>query len=250
MRERHMDLKLTDKVAIVTGGGGQTGYGRNIALTLAQEGCHIVVADIDISGAENTARQVEALGRKAFAVKVDVTDRAEVNAMTKAARDRFGRIDILCNNAGASSREKPFMEMTRADWDLDIDVNLIGQMNVAQSVLPYMIEQKYGRIINTTGGRGIPGISVYGAAKAGVVAWTHALAAEVAQFGVVVNGVAPGLGDTGLTKTAPPGFKEVNVQRSMLKRLCRPEDVGPAVAFLASDVCSYMTGQFLDLSTL
>ena len=112
-----------------------------------------------------------------------------------------------------------------------------------------MIARGYGRIINTTGGRGIPTISVYGAAKAGVVAWTHALAGEVAQFGVIVNGIAPGLGDTGLTIGAPPAFKEINAQRSMLKRLCRPEDVGPAVAFLASDVCSYMTGQFIDLST-
>ena len=123
--------------------------------------------------------------------------------MVKAAIDRFGRIDILVNNAGASSREKPFLEMTKADWDLDINVNLVGQMNVAQSVIPHMISRKYGRVINTTGGRGIPGISVYGAAKAGVVAWTHALAGEVAQFGVIVNGIAPGLGDTGLTKALP-----------------------------------------------
>jgi NAD(P)-dependent dehydrogenase (short-subunit alcohol dehydrogenase family) len=244
-----MDLKLKDKIAIVTGSGGQTGYGRNIAITLAQEGCHVVVADVDTAGAQSTAQQVEALGQNALAVKVDVADRTQVDAMVQAAIDRFGRIDILVNNAGTSSREKPFLQMTRADWDLDIDVNLIGQMNVAQAVIARMIEEKYGRVINTTGGRGIPGISVYGAAKAGVVAWTHALAAEVAQFGVIVNGISPGLGDTGLTKHAPPGFKDINSQRSMLKRLCRPEDVGPAVAFLASDVCSYMTGQFLDLST-
>ncbi len=244
-----MDLKLKDKVALVTGSGGQTGYGRNIATTLAREGCDIVVADLYFAGAQKTAAEVESLGRKAMAVKVDVRERAEVDAMVEAAIDRFGRIDILVNNAGASSREKPFMEMTREDWDLDIDVNLIGQMNVAQSVLSRMIKRGYGRIINTTGGRGIPSISVYGAAKAGVVAWTHALAGEVAQFGVIVNGIAPGLGDTGLTVGAPPAFKEINSQRSMLKRLCRPEDVGPAVAFLASDVCSYMTGQFIDLST-
>jgi NAD(P)-dependent dehydrogenase (short-subunit alcohol dehydrogenase family) len=244
-----MDLKLKDKVAIVTGSGGQTGYGRNIAKTLAAEGCDIVVADLDLEGAKKTAAEVESLGRQALAVKLDVRERTEVDAMVKAAMERFGKIDILVNNAGASSREKPFMEMTRADWDLDIDVNLIGQMNVAQSVLPHMIARKYGRIINTTGGRGIPSISVYGAAKAGVVAWTHAIAGEVAQFGVIVNGIAPGLGDTGLTVGAPPAFKDINSQRSMLKRLCRPEDVGPTVAFLASDLCSYMVGQFIDLST-
>jgi 3-oxoacyl-[acyl-carrier protein] reductase len=244
-----MDLHLKDKVAIVTGGGSQIGYGRNIARTLAREGCDLIVADIDLEGAVMTATEVEALGRKALAIKFDVTDRGSVDAMVRAALDRFGRIDILVNNAGASSREKSFMEMNKSDWDIDINVNLVGQMNVAQSVLPHMIARKSGRIINTTGGQGIPGISVYGAAKAGVVAWTHALAAEVAQFGVIVNGIAPGLGDTGLTAGAPPGFKEPNIERSMLKRLCRPEDVGPAVAFLASDVCSYMTGQFIQLST-
>ena len=242
-------MKLKDKVALVTGAGGQTGYGRNIARTLAEEGCHIIVADIDMEGAAKTVAEIEALGRKAMAVRADVRNRAEVDAMVKAGINRFARIDILINNAGASSRERSFMEMTRADWDLDIGVNLIGQMNVAQAVLPCMISQKYGRVVNTTGGRGIPGISVYGAAKAGIVAWTHALAAEVAQFGVIVNGIGPGLGDTGLTKNAPPGFKEPNIQRSMLKRLCRPEDVGPAVAFLASDKCSYMAGQFIELST-
>jgi NAD(P)-dependent dehydrogenase (short-subunit alcohol dehydrogenase family) len=244
-----MDLKLKDKIAIVTGAGGQTGYGKKIATTLAEEGCHIVVADIDFVGAQNTAGQIEAMGRNALAVKVDISDRAQVDEMVKAAVDRFGRIDILVNNAGTSSREKPFLQMTRADWDLDIDVNLIGQMNCAQAVIPQMIEQKYGRVINTTGGRGIPGISVYGAAKAGIVAWTHSIAGEVAQFGVIVNGISPGLGDTGLTKNAPPGFKDINTQRSMLKRLCTPDDVAPTVAFLASDLCSYMTGQFIDLST-
>src|SRR5271157_5004952 len=134
-----MDLKLKDKVALVTGSGGQTGYGRNIAVTLAQEGCDIVVADLDFVGAQKTATEVESLGRQALAVKVDVRERAEVDAMVQAAIDRFERIDVLVNNAGASSREKPFMEMTRADWDLDIGVNLIGQMNVAQSVIPHMI---------------------------------------------------------------------------------------------------------------
>jgi NAD(P)-dependent dehydrogenase (short-subunit alcohol dehydrogenase family) len=244
-----MDLKLKDRVALVTGAGSQTGYGKNIAMTLAGEGCHLISADIDFDGAKMTASAVRTCGVRALPVRVDVTNRAEVNAMVEETISHFGRIDILVNNAGASSREKPFMEMTKADWDIDINVNLVGQMNVAQAVIPHMISRKYGRVINTTGGRGIPGISVYGAAKAGIVAWTHALAAEVAQFGVIVNGIAPGLGDTGLTKNAPPGFKEPNIQRSMLKRLCRPEDVGPAVAFLASDICSYMAGQFIELGT-
>ncbi len=245
-----MDLRLKDKVALVTGAGSQTGYGRAIAVTLANEGCDIIAADIDLEGAKKTVAEVEATGRRALAVKVDVTDRVQVDEMVKAAIKAFNRIDILVNNAGASSPLKPFVQMNRSDWDLDINVNLYGQMNVAQAVLPHMIARKYGRIVNTTGGQGIPTISVYGAAKAGIVAFTHSLAKEVASAGVIVNGVAPGLGDTGLTATASAEFKEIYRQNSALKRLCTPEDVGPAVAFLASDICSYMAGQFIQLSTL
>lgn len=244
-----MDLGLRDKVALITGAGSQIGYGKGIALTLAREGCNIIAADIDLEGAKKTTAEVEALGHKAMAVKADVANRAEVDDMVKAALDRFGQIDILVNNAGGSSPLRPFVEMTKADWDLDINVNLYGQMNVAQAVLPHMMSRNYGRIINFTGGRGIPNISIYGAAKAGIIAFTEALAREVASSGVIVNGIGPGLGETGLVQKAPPAFLEENRQRSALKRLCTPEDVGPAVAFLASDLCRYMVGQFIYLST-
>ncbi|OGT85682.1 MAG: hypothetical protein A3G96_01660 [Gammaproteobacteria bacterium RIFCSPLOWO2_12_FULL_52_10] len=244
-----MDLKLQGKTALVTGAGSQIGYGRGIVMTLAAEGCDIVTADIDLDGARKTAAAAESKGVQALAVKVDVTQREEVDAMVKAAIDRFGQIDILVNNAGASSKLKPFVEMTRADWDLDLQVNLYGQMNVAQAVLPHMITRKYGRIINFSGGRGLPNISIYGAAKAGVIAFSEALAREVAVHGIIVNILGPGLGETGLVKHAPQAFLDQNRQRSTLKRLCMPEDVGPVVAFLASDVCSYMTGQFIQLST-
>jgi 3-oxoacyl-[acyl-carrier protein] reductase len=139
--------------------------------------------------------------------------------------------------------------MTKDDWDYDIGVNLFGQMNVAQAVLPHMISRKYGRIVNTSGGQGIPNISIYGAAKAGVVMWTQALAREVASQGVIVNAVGPGLGMTGLVHGAPREFLEGERQKSQLKRLCTPDDVAPVVAFLASDLCSYMVGQCINLST-
>jgi len=244
-----MDLGLKGKTALITGTGSQIGYGKGIALTLAGEGCNIISADIDLEGAKKTAEAVEALGCEALAVRVDVADRAQVDEMVKTAIDRFGQIHILINNAGTSSRLRPFVEMTKEDWDLDLGVNLIGQMNVAQALLPHMMSNKYGRIINFSGGRGIPSISIYGAAKAGVMAFTEALAREVASSGVIVNGIGPGLGETGLIKNNPPAFLEENRQRSSLKRLCTPEDVGPAVAFLASDLCSYMVGQFIHLNT-
>jgi 3-oxoacyl-[acyl-carrier protein] reductase len=244
-----MDLGLKEKVALVTGAGSQIGYGKGIVLTLADEGCNIIAADIDLEGAKKTVAEVEALGRKALAVKVDVINRTEVDTMVEKALTEFGRIDILVNNAGSSSRLRPFLEMTKDDWDYDIGVNLFGQMNVAQAVLPHMISRAYGRIINTSGGQGIPNISIYGAAKAGVVMFTQALAREVASQGVIVNAVGPGLGETGLVHGAPREFLEGERQRSQLKRLCTPDDVASVVAFLASDLCSYMVGQCVNLST-
>jgi NAD(P)-dependent dehydrogenase (short-subunit alcohol dehydrogenase family) len=245
-----MDLRLKDKIALVTGAGSQIGYGKTIAVTLADEGCDVIAADIDLEGAEKTVALVRESGRKALAVKVDVIEQEEVDAMVKQSIDAFGRIDILVNNAGSSSELRPFLEMTEEDWNFDIGVNLLGQMRVARAVLPHMIFRKYGRIINTSGGQGIPSISVYGAAKAGVVMFTQALAREVAQYGIIVNAVGPGLGKTGLVYRAPEEFLESERQRSVLKRLCTPEDVAPVVAFLASDRCSYMAGQLVQLSTL
>ena len=242
-----MDLGLKGKVALVTGAGSQIGYGKGIVLTLAREGCDIIAADIDIEGAKKTAAEVKALGRKAIAFKADVTNRTEVDDIVKAALEQFEKIDILVNNAGASSEMRPFIEMTKADWDFDINVNLYGQMNVAQAVLPHMMSRRYGRIINVSGGQGIPTIAIYGAAKAGVEAFTRALAREVASSGVIVNGIGPGLAQTGLVLKASPEFIENYRQGSLLKRLCTPEDVAPVVAFLASDVCSYMVGQFIHL---
>jgi NAD(P)-dependent dehydrogenase (short-subunit alcohol dehydrogenase family) len=242
-----MDLHLQDKVVVVTGAGSRTGYGRAIALAFAGEGCHLVLADVDREGIESLVEEIEALGRKALAVRADVTDREQVASAVSAALERLGRIDVLVNNAGASSLLRPFAEMNRADWDLDIQVNLYGQMNMAQAVLPHMMSRRYGRIINVSGGQGIPNISVYGAAKAGVEAFTRALAKEVFPWGIVVNCVAPGLGATGLTAKAPPEFMARYVEDSPLKRLCSGEDVAPVVLFLASDVCSYMVGQVVRL---
>jgi len=245
-----MDLKLKDKVAIVTGAGSQIGYGKGIALTLAEEGCKLVLSDINVEGLKQTEEELKARGVSVLSLKANNMIRAEVDAMVKAGAEHFGQIDILVNNAGASGPFKFFADMTVEEWSFDINTNLYGQMNVAQAVLPYMTERKYGKILNFAGGMGIPGLSTYGAAKAAVVTFTQALAKEVAPLGIIVNVFGPGLGITGLVKdTASEAFKEENIKRSSLKRLCTPEDVGPIVAFLVSDLCSYMTGQHVHLST-
>jgi 3-oxoacyl-[acyl-carrier protein] reductase len=238
-----MELKLKDKVVLITGTGSQIGYGKGIALILAQEGCDIISADIDLKGATQTANEVESLGRKSLAIKVDVTDRASVDAMVKRSLEKFDRIDILINNAGVSSVWKPFINMTKKDWDYDIQVNLYGQMNVAQSVLPHMLERQAGRIINTSGGQGIPGISLYGAAKGAIVQWSRALAKEVAPQGIIVGVYSPGLGATGLTAKDP---RDMSAMAKMMPmgRLCTPADVGPLVAFLASELSNYFINSF------
>ncbi|MCX7912864.1 MAG: SDR family oxidoreductase, partial [Dehalococcoidales bacterium] len=243
-----MELGLKDKVAIVTGAGSQIGFGRGIAMTLAKEGCDLVVADIDMAGAEKTASDIQGLGRRAIAVKTDVRSLRDAEAMAKAAMDRFGKIDILVNNAGTSSIPKPFLETTEADWDIDINVNLRGVLNCTKAVLPYMVARKYGKVINISSGVGVTGMptgAVYAAAKAGVIAFTKSMAKAMISQGIYFNNVAPGIGDTGLLRVSkmPPGFLERVVKTVPLGRATTPEDIGAMVAFLASDISSDIVGQ-------
>ena len=133
-----MDLGLKDRVALITGAGSQIGFGKAIALTLAEEGCDIIVNDINLDDARKTAKEVEALGRRAIAVKADVTNKAEVQAMVKKALDEFGRVDILVNNAGAILQGGKFTDQTEEDWEKEIALNLKGTMLCAQAVLPGM----------------------------------------------------------------------------------------------------------------
>jgi len=149
-----MYLGLEDKVALITGTGSQVGFGKGIAVYLAKEGCNIIGNDIDLEGAEKTADEIRALGRKTIAIKADVSNQAEVNDMVKKALAEFGKIDILVNNAGTSTILKPFHEMTREEWDKLINVNLYGQLNVTYAIIPHMISRRYGRIVNITGGQG------------------------------------------------------------------------------------------------
>ncbi len=241
-----MDLGLKDKVAVITGAGSQKGFGKGIALILAQEGCRVVVADIDLKGAEQTAAEIKASGRRALAIKVDVTNSADVNEMVNTAIAKFGRIDILVNNAGAASPNKPFWEKTEADWDWDINLNLKGAMICTKAVIGHMVSQKSGKIVNISSVAaklGAPYSSSYAAAKSGIIGLTKSLALEVSNLGINVNAVAPGLGLTNFVKNDPPEFLNDLREHTPTKRANTPEDIAHMVAFLVSDVSRNIVGQ-------
>ncbi|HSW58229.1 MAG TPA: glucose 1-dehydrogenase [Dehalococcoidales bacterium] len=243
-----MELGLQGKVAVVTGCGSQIGFGKAIALALAREGCDIVANDIDLEGAQKTAAEVEALGQKAVALKVDVTRWEDVTAMTRAALDRFGKIDILVNNAGSCTPPKPFLKMTEDEWNRDIAVNLNGTMLCTKAILPHMNERKSGKMVNITSGAGIHGgMYTYGyaAAKAGVIAFSKGVAKEAARNNININLVSPGIANTGFARQAPPGLLENAVKSIPLGRLTDVKDIANAVVFLASDAASDIIGQIL-----
>jgi len=243
-----MELGLQGKVALVTGAGSQIGFGKAIALSLAREGCDIAVNDVDLDGARKTASEVESLGRKALAIKADVTNSREVADMVNTILNTFGSLDILVNNAGACTPPKPFLKMTEEEWNRDININLNGTMNCTRAVLPHMIEKKYGRIVNITSGAGINGgfyTAGYAAAKAGVIAFTMGIAKEVAPSKVNVNCVSPGIANTGFARNAPPGLLENAVKSILTGRLTEAQDIANAVVFLASDAASQIVGQTL-----
>ena len=246
-----MELGLEGKVALITGAGSQIGFGKAIALSLAKEGCDVIINDVNLDDAKITAAEVEASGRKSMAIKADVTDITEMENMTKEALDRFGRIDIWVNNAGACTPPKPFLEMTDADWDFDININLRGVRNGTKAVLPHMVERKSGKIVNITSGAGIHGgmfTSGYAAAKAGVIGFSMGIAKEAAPSGINVNCVSPGVADTGFAKNAPPGLIENFPKTLPIGRLTTPQDIANAVVFLVSDAASDIVGQVLVVS--
>jgi 3-oxoacyl-[acyl-carrier protein] reductase len=251
-KEETMDLGLKGKVALVTGAGSQIGFGKAIALTLAKEGCDIIAGDIDLEGAKQTAAEVEALGCKAMAIKADITNRAEVDEMAKAALEKFGKIDILVNNAGATLKPVPFAETPEEWWEADLNINLRGVLNCTKAIINHMIERKYGKIINVSSAvvrMGMPGAAVYTAAKSGVMGFTRVLASEVAPLGINVNSVAPGGADTGFTRHSQIPHEEVERFATMVpvRRLTVPQDIANMVTFLASDVASDIAGQIFSV---
>jgi 3-oxoacyl-[acyl-carrier protein] reductase len=246
-----LDLGLNHKVAIITGGGSQIGLGKAIALTLAKEGCDIVVTDIDREGVEKTAVEIRALGQKALAYQANITSSDEMNNVAKAVLNEFGRIDILVNNAGASKIPQSFYSQPEDDADFILDVILRGPMKCTRAVINHMISRRTGKIINISSVTGIypvQNLCIYSAAKAGLIAFTKALASEVAPYGINVNSIAPGLIRTNFGGGPPTEMAEEVEKETPTGRLAVPQDIANAVLFFVSDISNDIVGETVMVS--
>ena len=273
-----MDLGLQGKTAIVTGAG--RGIGRRIAITLAEEGARVVVSDIDPSRTDGVAQEIREAGGTAVGIVADVTDRTTVDAMIERTLAEFGSIQILVDNAGVPLRphglpgqdlptasNKYFVETDRAGWDRTVNLNIYGMLNCCQAVVPHMIKQNYGRIVNITSDAGIvgePKFATYSMVKAGVIGLTRALAKELGRYRINVNCVAPGTtvndqGDApGMSVRATDTPEEAAERRLRLLRLYpmgwgydrlgEPSDAADPVAFLCSDRAVWITGHTIRAS--
>ena len=242
-------MQLREKVAIVT--GGAQGIGKVICCTLAKEGAHVIVCDINEKAAQATAEEIKGKNLNAMTVKADVSCANEVNLMVKDVSDKLGRIDILVNNAGICFLT-PLEEITEEEWDRVMDVNLKGTFLCSQAVSRVMMTQKSGKIVNITSIAGkVGGILTgahYSASKAGVICLTKSLALRLAPYGINVNGVAAGPLKSQMTDTFPPDKKAKLAQSIPLGGFGEPQDMANAVLFLVSDKAKYITGEILDVN--
>lgn len=241
-------MKLEGKVALVT--GAAQGIGKAVALLLARNGADIVVSDINLEKAGETAREIEATGRRAMPIKVDVANSGDVERMVQTILEQFGQIDILINNAGIA-RDKLILRMTEEDWDAVLDINLKGTFNCTKAVVKHMSKQRSGKIVNiasVVGEMGNAGQANYSASKAGVIGFTKTIAREFAQRGINVNAIAPGYIQTPMTEALPEKAKDELKRMIPMERLGQPEDVAGAVLFLVSEAASYITGHVLNVN--
>jgi 3-oxoacyl-[acyl-carrier protein] reductase len=245
-------MLLKNKVALIT--GGANGIGRATALRFAREGARLVVSDVDENGLQEVSQEIEAGDGQSVMVMGSVTARADVQKMVDTALERFGRLDVLINNAGVNRdalvtriKEGEAKFMSDDHWDMVLNVNLKGTWLCSQIAAVPMMKQNYGRIVNTSsiGALGNIGQANYAASKAGVIGLTKTLALEWARFNIAVNCVAPGATKTTMTAGIPEKFMEGLLAKIPYRRLAEPEEIAAAHAFLASDEAAYITGQVL-----
>lgn len=234
------------QTAIVT--GGSRGIGRAVAVRLAKDGMNLVINYRgDSAAAEETERLCRELGAEVLLVQGDVSRAEDCEKLAAQAKEAFGRVDVLVNNAGIT-RDGLLARMTEEDFRAVLDVNLVGPWNMIKAVNRIMMKQRYGRIVNlssVTGLMGNMGQTNYAAAKAGILGMTKSYAREVAGRGITVNAVAPGFIDTDMTEAMPEGAKDKIITGIPMGRTGKPEDVAEAVAFLASEQAGYITGEVL-----
>jgi 2-hydroxycyclohexanecarboxyl-CoA dehydrogenase len=220
---------------------------------MAEAGANVAIADLNLEGAEAVAAEASALSGTAKAFQVDITDRNQVDQMVDAVHRTWGRIDVLVNNVGWD-KIGPFIETTPEFWTQSLEINFKGMLHCTQAVLKYMIEQQSGAIVNVSSDAGRVGSSwqaVYSGAKGAVLAFTKAVAREVVRYGIRVNCVCPGLTDTPMlaaVREANPKLVDAIVKAIPMRRVGRPEEIAQAIAFLASDRASYITGQALSVN--
>lgn len=240
-------MRLENKVAVIT--GGAAGIGRETALLFAREGAQVAVCDFDEAAGRATLKEVQAQSPGSSFFKVDVADRTQVRERINAVAEKYGRIDVLVNNAGIT-RDALLKKMTEEQWDQVVAVNLKGVFNCTQAVAEIMLQQGSGKIVNTTsvvGLYGNVGQTNYAATKAGVIGMTKSWAKELGSRGINVNAVAPGFIVTEMTAKVPDKVLTLVKEKTPLGRLGKPVDIANAYLFLASEEASYINGAILSV---